>query len=101
MSLKLQQQEPQWLIRLDGPLTLACAAELKGLLLEWLAARKDLALDLEEAEEIDVTIMQLLWTAACEASRTGVSITGRAAAEVLSALRDTGFAQLPGFPIQE
>jgi anti-anti-sigma regulatory factor len=98
MPVTLQRHDSHWLIRLEGQVTIASAAELKTLLLEWLAAEKDLELDLADAEEIDITIMQLLWAAAREAARTGAGFVARASTAAILAMRDAGFAQIPGFP---
>jgi anti-sigma B factor antagonist len=101
MPVTLQRQEGSWLIRLEGQVTVTSAAELKERLLEWLAAGKNLELDLESAEEIDITILQLLWAAAREAARTGTKIVARASSAAATAARDSGFGQLPGFPVPE
>ena len=69
------------------------------MLLEWLSSGSNLHLDLEEAGEIDVPQMQLLWAAAREAARTGAEITCRASEAVAAAVRDAGFGRTPGFPI--
>jgi anti-anti-sigma regulatory factor len=99
MPITVKQSERDWIIRIDGQATLASAGELKALLLEWLAAGKNLQLDLEGAEDIDIPVMQLLWVAAREAALTGVEITCRASRAAAAALRDSGFAQVPGFPV--
>jgi anti-anti-sigma factor len=100
MSVALEQRERDWLIRLEGEITLATAMELKTLLLQWSAAGKDLALDLERVEEIDITILQLLFATGREVARTGARVTCRASSAVAVAVRDAGFDQAPGFPIQ-
>ena len=101
MPVELVQQEPAWLICLDGQISLTSAAELKALLLEWLATGKSLELDLRRVEEIDITIMQLLWAAARQAANIGVECVGRASDAVMTAARDSGFDQMPGFQLQE
>ena len=101
MSITVVHQEPCWLIRLDGQVTLTSAPELKTLLVEWLACGKSLELDLEGVEETDITILQLLSAAVRDAGSKGTEITGRASEFFLSAARDLGFAQLPGFPFTE
>jgi anti-anti-sigma regulatory factor len=98
MPVTLQRHESHCLIRLEGQVTIASAAELKTLLLEWLAAGKDLELDLEGAEEIDITIMQLLWAAEREAARTGVGVVARASSAATIAVRDAGFASATRVP---
>jgi anti-anti-sigma regulatory factor len=99
MPVALERREANWLIRMDGPITLTSAGELKNMLLEWLAAGKDLELDLEAAEDVDITILQLLCAAMREAARTGVGIAIRASGAVAAAVRDSGFSQIPGFPV--
>ncbi|MGO9254850.1 MAG: STAS domain-containing protein [Bryobacteraceae bacterium] len=98
MPLTIQREESRWLIRMEGQVTLASAGELKELLLEWLAAQRDLELDLQRVEEIDITIMQLLWAAAREAGHMGVGVGASASAAAAAAARDAGFGGLPGFP---
>jgi len=98
MPATLERHESHWLIRWDGQIALASAVELKALLLEWLASGKDLQLDLERVDEIDITAMQLLWAAGGEAESRGVPASGRPSAEVAAALRDAGFVRMPGFP---
>ena len=97
MSVTVQRHESRWVISLEGQISVTSAVELKTLLLECLAAGKDLELDLERAEELDVTIMQLFWAAAREATRTGAGIAGRASATAITAVREAGFAGMPGF----
>ena len=99
MAITVERQEPDWVIRIEGQTTLASAGELKAVLLEWLCAGKDLHLDLGGAEEIDIPVMQLLWAAAREAARTGVELTYRVSSAAAAAVRDSGFAEVPGFPI--
>lgn len=88
------------MIRMGGQVTISSAEELKALLLEWLAAGKRLELDLDAVEEIDVTIMQLLWTASREAAQTGLEIVSHASSAALDAAHISGFDQMPGFPIR-
>jgi anti-anti-sigma regulatory factor len=101
MSVTVQQHESQWVISLEGELGVTCAAELKLALLEWLAAGKNLELDLGRAEELDVTIMQLIWAAAREANRTGATVGGRASGAAIQAIGEAGFAGMPGFSLAD
>ncbi len=86
---------------MEGQVTLTSAGELKQLLLEWRAARKDLELDLQSVEEIDIPIMQLLWAATQEAGRLGVRVVAHWSESAAAAAREAGFAQVPGFPPQD
>jgi len=71
------------------------------MLLECLAARKDLELDLERVDEIDISILQMVSSAARDAARAGVALDITASPSVVAAARDAGFAGISGFPIQE
>ena len=96
MSVVLVPQESDWLIRMNGQVTLASAVELKAALCEWLAAGKNLELDLESVEEIDLTILQLLWAASREAGDRRMQVAGRSEA-VVNAVRAAGFEQMAVF----
>jgi anti-anti-sigma regulatory factor len=96
MPVTQVQEEPHWLIRLDGQINLTSATELKTLLLDWLASGKDLELDLERVEEIDIAILQLLWAAGREAAGKGAGMVGRLSEAAAMAARDAGFDRMPG-----
>lgn len=89
------------MIRLAGELTLTSAAELKNLLLQGLASGNDLRLDLEQAEAIDITVMQLLWAAGREADRKGASLAIQMSDAAATAARDAGFERFPGLKVEE
>ena len=101
MAVTTEQQDSQSVIRLAGELTLTSAAELKNLLLQGLASGNDLRLDLEQAEAIDITVMQLLWAAGREADRAGARIAIRLSDAAAMAARDAGFERFPGLTIEE
>jgi len=101
MALTLQREETGWLVRMEGQITLASAGELKEWLCEWLASGKDLEFDLGHVDEVDVTVLQLLWAAVRDSRNAGVRVLGRGSAAAVAAACETGFAQLPGFPLQE
>jgi anti-anti-sigma regulatory factor len=81
---------------MDGEVTLASAEEVKGLLLQWLSSGKDLDLDLESANQIDIAILQLLWAATREAGQAGVAMKARLSAAAQEAVRDSGFTGIAG-----
>ena len=89
------------MIRLAGEFTLTSAAELKNLLLQGLASGNDLRLDLEQAEAIDITSMQLLWAAGREADRKGASLAIQMSDAAATAARDAGFERFPGLTVEE
>lgn len=69
MSLAMEQREESTLVSLEGGIDIACAAELRSLLLEALEKAKEVRVSLEKATSLDVTAVQLLWAAAREAKR--------------------------------
>lgn len=104
MNATLERHVDSWMIRLEGELTLACAGELKTLLSQWVAegksAGKSLELNLEGVEEIDITVMQLVWAAARDAANAGLRVTGRASDAVMRTVRDAGFDLAAGSPFR-
>ena len=100
MPVTMERHETRSLIRLEGDLTVTSAAELKSFLLEGLAIGKDLQLDLAGVEEIDITVMQLLWAAGRDAGRTGAGIMIHVSEAAGMAAREAGFERFPGEPLQ-
>jgi anti-anti-sigma regulatory factor len=100
LPVTMERHETHSLVRLQGELTITSAAEVKEALLAGLAAGTDLHLDLERAEAIDVTVMQLLWAAGREADRTGVALAGRMSEAAAALAREAGFEGLPGMAVE-
>ena len=101
MPITIEREEGQSLIHVEGEFTVTSAAELKQLLLDGFASNGDLRLDLMRTEAIDVTLMQLLWTAGREAHRRGVGIEIRVPEALETTAREAGFASFPGTRAQE
>jgi len=101
MPVNVERRELDWSIGLEGPMTVTSAADVRKTLMEWLAAGRDLELDLARTDEIDVTIMQLLWAAAREGAGRGMKLSGRASLSAARNLREAGFLEAPGFPAFE
>ena len=99
MSVMMQRRETDLLIKLEGVVNLASAEELKSLLLEGLVSGRDVHLDLERAEEIDVTVLQLLWAAGREADCKGARMVIRVSEAAAAAAREVGFDRFPGTPV--
>jgi anti-anti-sigma factor len=97
VPVTLDQSEAVCLVRLEGEIDIASAAELKKVLLEALASGRELRVDLERAAELDVTALQLLWAAEREARRSGVGFTlaGRVPEAISAAAGDAGFEAFP------
>jgi len=101
LAVTMERLESQAVIRLEGEFTLASASELKKLLLQGLASGNDLRLDLEHAEEIDVTAMQLLWATGREAARKGIGMAIQVSDAAATAAREAGFERFPGLTVEE
>jgi len=81
---------------LEGECTVTSVAEIKELLVAGLATGSGLQVDLERAEEIDITILQLLWAAEREAAQTQVRFAVQASEQARAAARAAGFERFPG-----
>ena len=92
-----QSEEEVCVLRLEGEVDIACAAEMKQLLLQALGSGKELRLDVERATELDVTALQLLWAADREARGSGrrFTLAGRVPGEISVAILDAGFEKFP------
>jgi ABC-type transporter Mla MlaB component len=60
-------------LRLEGDIEVTGSAELKGMLMEAISSRKGVQVDLARVTDLDVTAVQLLWAAAREAEKAGMS----------------------------
>ena len=72
MGIALSQADHSSLIRLDGVVDISAAAELKAALLRALEAGAEIRISVDEAAELDITALQLIWATAREASLRGV-----------------------------
>jgi hypothetical protein len=76
------------LLRLEGEATLNCIDELHKLLLDAAGSHKEISLDFSQATELDVPVMQLLWSA----SRSGgvLRVVGETPGEIAASFRCAG-----------
>ena len=98
MGFTLEQDLESTLIRLDGTVEVASAAEFKQILMDALHRARPVRVALEAVTGIDVTGVQLLWAAQREANSCGVPFTAASALPdaVAAHLRGLGF---DGFPV--
>jgi anti-anti-sigma regulatory factor len=87
-------------LRIEDAVNVTSAEELKSLLQEGLVSGRDWHVDLENAREIDVTAMQLLWAARREADRQGIAMTISTSQAVAAVAHELGFERFPGTAIQ-
>jgi anti-anti-sigma regulatory factor len=95
VSITLEQSELQSVLRLEGAIDIASAAELKESLLKALGTASEVRVSLDGAADLDVTAVELLWAAGRKAKGIGVgfAFTGTVPEPVLSALREAGLQQ--------
>jgi len=88
----LEQNDGMSTIRLEGPIDIASARELKALLIEALQTGRAVRVALEETADLDVTAMQLLYAARRAAKASGVTIEfqGQARERISAALANAG-----------
>jgi hypothetical protein len=96
VPLIVEQKETTCLIRLEGDCGVMAAGELRRGLIEWLAAGKDLELDLGSAGDIDVAVLQLLWSAEREVAQHGSKLVSRLSETALQISREAGFDLFSG-----
>jgi anti-anti-sigma regulatory factor len=97
----MQRRDADLVIRIEDAVNVTSAEELKSLLLEGLVSGLDLHVDLERAQEIDVTTMQLLWAARREADRKGTALMVSVSEAAAAAASEVGFEPFPGTAIEE
>ena len=75
MPVTLKQSEELSSLCLEGAIDIASAVELKTLLQQALASGKSVQVSFEEATDLDVTTVQLLWAAGRQAKGSGTAFT--------------------------
>ena len=93
MGISLEKGEMGVSIALADTIDIACAAELKTLLLEALNSGAEVRVSLEKATGLDVTAVQLLWAAGEQARHSGVAfgLSGQVPEPVACELAEAGF----------
>ena len=91
-----ERTEAQWVLRLDGDCSMTSTAELKAVLCEGLASAGGLWVDLEAVEQIDLSVLQLLWAAHEMAARQNREFLSRVPEAIMSLARDAGFEDFLG-----
>jgi anti-anti-sigma factor len=95
MGIALKQGKKSSVIGLDGAVDIASAAELKRILLEALAAGREVRVALDGVADLDVTVVQLLWAARRQAEVAGVkfALTERLPEQAVATLAHAGLDQ--------
>jgi anti-anti-sigma regulatory factor len=97
VPVTLEQSESLNQIRFEGVIDISCAAELKAHFLDALNCGKRVRVSVEEAHDLDVTALQLLWAAERASKKLGVelSFAGPMPEQISKTLAQAGFDRLP------
>ncbi len=97
MELVQRREDGQVVIGLSGKCTVEHARQLRDAMLAAADAPEGLALDLAEVTEVDITLLQLLLSAALTMEACGKTLTrvGELSPAVRDAARVSGFNQSP------
>lgn len=97
MSIAVEKAEEATMLRLEGTIDIASAAELKAALVNVLDTGKPLRLWLAALVDLDVTAIQLLWAAERGANASGVEfrLGGQVPDTLSAALKEAGFERFP------
>jgi len=92
VTITFEERESTSLICLEGAVDIASAAEMKSVLLNALTSQKEIRLTLQCATELDITALQMLYSAERDASKTGVplALEGSVPGEISVAMTDAG-----------
>ena len=93
LSIQCEADESACVVRLADEVDINSCVELKQVLLEVLVSGKELHVDLQAGPSLDVTAIQLLWSAkrAVEQRGSHFVITGDIPESITAALNDAGF----------
>lgn len=97
MGISLEQDDALSLIRLEGTIDISCAADLKELLLKVLQPGREVRVNLDQATDLDVTAIELLWAAerAARTSDVRFALSGQVPKRISTAVADAGFDKFP------
>lgn len=96
MPITLGMADTRCVLRLEGEIDISSSEELKAKLLEASSPARELAIEMEGAIDLDITAVQLLWSAAREAEKAGRSLFALHVSEgVRSSVHDMGFEHFP------
>jgi len=95
MPVTVEERDISSLVRLEGAIDISFAAEMKSILLNALAQKKEIKLTLDGATEVDITVLQLLYAIEREAEKTGaiVAIEGSVPDEISAAMTAAGLVK--------
>jgi anti-anti-sigma factor len=97
MGIAIDENESESAVTLEGAIDIASAAEFKAVLVKALGTGKKLSVSLLKVSYLDVTAVQLLWSAGQQAQRTGMgfSLSGHLNEPISLLIAEAGFPTLP------
>lgn len=100
MPFTVKQNNSSSEIWLEGAMNIACAAELRTILVGALSAGLPLTICLGHLTDLDVCILQLLDATMREGKQLGLDckLAGPLTVDVMASIADTGFEALPITP---
>ena len=101
MPVTVAEDKKFWVVRFDGDCGMTCVCELKRMLIEGLASGHPVRVDLDQAGQIDIAILQLLWAAEREAAHSGSGLLAKASEPIRAIARAAGFEFFPGEIVPE
>ena len=95
MPAMIEEGENTYLVRLEGAIDIASAAEMKSVLLNALTSKKEIRLTLEGATELDITALQVLYAAERDAAKAGIrfALEGSVPDEISAAMTAAGLVK--------
>ena len=95
MPATAEKKENSSLVRLEGAIDIASAAEMKSVLLNALASKKEIRLTIESATELDITALQVLYAAERDATKSGIpfALEGSLPDEISTAMSAAGLVK--------
>ena len=95
MPASVEEREDSSLVRLEGAIDIASAAEMKSVLLNALTSKKEIRLTLEGATELDITALQVLYAAERDAAKAGIrfALEGSVPDEISAAMTAAGLVK--------
>lgn len=95
MPVILEEGDTTSLVRLEGDVDIASAAEIKSILINALASKKAIVLSLENVTELDITALQLLYAAELDSANSGIQfmLQGAFPEIVSAAMTDSGLTK--------
>jgi len=97
MGIALEETDTGSLLRLDGAIDIASAAELKTLLVQALGPGRAVRVSIEAVTYMDVTAVQLFWAAERKARQAGTAfgVSDEVPGALSTALAEAGFSAFP------